>query len=118
MSNRFVESVVKIIKTAFRKARYSGEDPQLALVVLQSTLVGSHQPSPVELLFQWKLKTRLPTQPCSTDPHADEHHEHLENKADHAKMIHAWNAHTLLLLFAGQMYLYWIPLEEYGSKGQ
>ena len=85
-SNGFAESVVKIIKTAFTKAKDSGKDPQLTLLALHSTPVDSHLP--LQLLYQWKLKTRLPTQPSNTNPQADEHHEHLEDKADHAKMTH------------------------------
>ena len=101
-SNAFTESMVKIIKAAFTKAKYSGIDPQLALLALHSTLVDGHLLSPGSLLYQWKLKTRLPTQSSNTDPQADEHHEHLEDIADHAKMTHDWNACTLLPLFAGQ----------------
>ena len=77
-SNRFAESMVKIIKTAFTKAKYSGKDPQLSLQALCSTPVDSCLPTPVQLLYQQKLKTRLLTQPSNTDPHADEHHEHLQ----------------------------------------
>ena len=83
-SNGFAESMMKFTKTAFTKAKYSGKDPQLALLEICSTLVDSHLPSPVQLLYQQKLKTRLPTQ--SRHPQADEHHKHLEEKADHAKM--------------------------------
>ena len=68
----YAESMVKIIKTAFTKAKYSGKDPQLALLVLHSTLVDSHLPSLMQLLYQWMLKTRLPTQPSNTDSHADD----------------------------------------------
>ena len=101
-SNGFAESMVKIIKTAFTKVKYSGEDPQPALLALHSTPVDSHLPSPVQMLYQQKLKTRLQTQTSSDDPYADEHHEHLQDKADHAKMTHDQNACTLLPLFAGQ----------------
>ena len=55
----------------------------------------------MQLLCQGKLKTRLLTQPSYTKSHAYEHHEHLEDKADHAKMTHDQNAHTLLPLFGG-----------------
>ena len=84
-SNGFAESMVKIIMTAFTKAMYSGKDPQLALLALHSTPVDSHLQSPVQLLYQGKLKMRLPTQPYNTDLCANEHHEHLEGKADHAR---------------------------------
>ena len=45
-SNGFAESMVKIVKTAFTKARYSGEDPQLAMLALHSTPVDPHLHSP------------------------------------------------------------------------
>ena len=50
-SNGFAESMVKIVKTAFTKARYSGEDQQLALLALHSTPVEPHLPSPAQILF-------------------------------------------------------------------
>ena len=68
-SNGFVETMVKIIKTSFTK--YSCKDPQLTLLALHSTLVGSHLLSPVPLLYPQKLKTRLPTQPSNTDEHLE-----------------------------------------------
>ena len=95
--------MVKIIKTAFTKTKYSGKDPQLALLALHRTPVDSHPPSPAQLLFHWRLKTRLSTQPSNIDLHVDEHHEHMEDKADHAKMTHDQKACTLLPLFGGQI---------------
>ena len=80
--------MAEIINTAFTKAKYSGKDPQLALLAFHSTLVDSHLPSPAQLLDQQKLKTRLSTQPYNTEPQADEHHEHLEDKEDCAMMTH------------------------------
>ena len=81
----FAESMVKI-KTAFKKAKYSGEHPQPTLLALCSTPVDSHLPSQVQLLYQWKLKTRLSRTLSSTNPQADEYHEHFEDKASHAKI--------------------------------
>ena len=101
-SNGFAESMVKIVKTAFTKAKYSSEDPQLALLVLSSTPVDPHLQSPVQMLFQHKLKTRLPTQSGNTDPYADGIQERLDEKADCAKHNHDHRACTLLPLFARQ----------------
>ena len=92
----------EIIKTAFTKAKYSGKDLQLTLLALDSTLVDSHLPSPVQLFYQWKLKTWLPTQQSNTDTCADEHYRHLGDKADHVKMTHDQNVGNLLPLFAVQ----------------
>ena len=47
----FAESMVKIIKTAFTKAKYSGKDPQLTLLALCRTPGDSHLPSPAQLLY-------------------------------------------------------------------
>ena len=71
--NGFAESMVKILKTAHTKAKYSGNDLQLAFLALCSTPVDAHLPSPAQILFQCKLKTRLPTQSGNTDPCAEEH---------------------------------------------
>ena len=60
-SNGFAESMVKIIKTTLMKAKYSDKNPQPALLALHSTPVNSHLPSPAQLLYQQKLKNRLPT---------------------------------------------------------
>ena len=84
-SNGFAESMVKIVKTALTKAKYSGNDLQLALLALCSTPVDAHLPSPAQILIQHKLKTRLPTQPGNTDPCAEEHKGRLDEKADQAK---------------------------------
>ena len=55
-SNGFAEPMVKIVKTALTKAKYSGNDQQLALLALHSTPVDAHLPSPAQILFQHKLK--------------------------------------------------------------
>ena len=81
-SNGFTESMVKVVKTAFTKAKYSGKDPQLTLLTLGSTPVGAHLPSQAQLLFPWKLKTRLLTQPGNTNPCAEDHQGRLSEKAD------------------------------------
>ena len=49
--NGFAESMVKIVKTAFTKANYSSEDPQLAMLALHSTPVDPHLLSPAQMLF-------------------------------------------------------------------
>ena len=86
--NGFAKSMVKRVKTALTKAKYSGNDLQLALLTLCSTPVDAHLPSPAQIHFQHKLKTRLSTQPSNTDPCAEEHHGRLDEKADQAKANH------------------------------
>ena len=94
--------MVKVMTTAFTKAKYSGEDPQLALLTLCSTPVDAYLLSPAQLLFQHKLKTRLPTQSGNTNPCAEDHQGRLSEKADQAKDNPDQQTRTLLPLFAGQ----------------
>ena len=72
------------------------------MLALHSTPVDPYLPSPAQMLFWCKLKTRLPTQPGNTDPYADDIQERLDEKADCAKDNHDWWACTLFPLFARQ----------------
>lgn len=58
-SNGLVENGVKIVKLLIKKALDSGSDPYLALLNYRDAPL-KHGQSPAELLFNRKLKTRLP----------------------------------------------------------
>ena len=58
-SNGLVENGVKIVKLLIKKALDSNPDPYLALLNYRDTPL-KHGKSPAELLFNRKLKTRLP----------------------------------------------------------
>ena len=49
--NGFDEACVKSVKHALQCAKYSGADPQLALLALQATPIDAKLPSPAELLY-------------------------------------------------------------------
>lgn len=58
-SNGLVENGVKIVKLLIKKALDSNSDPYLALLNYRDTPL-KHGKSPAEMLFNRKLKTRLP----------------------------------------------------------
>ena len=49
--NGFAKSMVKVVKQLLQRAKYSGSDPQLALLSYRSTLLDSKIASPAELLY-------------------------------------------------------------------
>ena len=51
-SNGQAESAVKIVKGLLARAKYSGQDPHLALLAYRSTPVDAQLHSPAELLYQ------------------------------------------------------------------
>ena len=59
-SNGFAERVVGIVKSVLKKAKQSGNDPQMALLCLRSTPIDSKTPSPAELLYGRKIRSNLP----------------------------------------------------------
>ena len=69
-SNGFAEACVKSVKHALQHAKYSGANPQLALLALQATPINAKLPSPAELLYQCQLRTTIPAKICNTDPAA------------------------------------------------
>ena len=51
-SNGFAKACIKSVKHALQQAKYSGANPQLALLALQATPTDTKLPSPAELLYQ------------------------------------------------------------------
>ena len=51
-SNGQAESAVKIVKGLLTRAKFSGQDPYLALLAYRSTPVDAHLRSPAEMLYQ------------------------------------------------------------------
>ena len=66
-SNGFPEACVKSMKHALQCAKYSGADPQLALLVLQAIPIDAKLPSPAELLYQCQIRTTIPARIHNTD---------------------------------------------------
>ena len=59
-SNGFIERQVQTVKNVLKKATMTKSDPKKALLILRSTPIDSHLPSPVEMLNARKYKSNLP----------------------------------------------------------
>ena len=59
-SNGFIESQVKSVKRALKKAKRSNSDPNIALLCLRATPIDSKLPSPAELLLGRQVQDNLP----------------------------------------------------------
>ena len=74
-SNGFVEACVKSVKHALQCAKYSGTNPQLALLVLCTTPIYTKLLSPAELLYQCQIRTTIPARLHNTNLAALQIHE-------------------------------------------
>ena len=59
-SNGMAEAYVKIIKGLLKKAKATGEDPHLAMMIYRTTPLGPNMPSPMEILHGRKARSDLP----------------------------------------------------------
>ncbi|XP_014668373.1 PREDICTED: uncharacterized protein K02A2.6-like [Priapulus caudatus] len=60
-SNGFIERQVQTAKNTLTKATIAKVDPEMALLILRTTPVDSHLPSPAEMLNNRKMRANLPT---------------------------------------------------------
>ena len=74
-SNGFTEACMKSVKHALQHAKYSGTNPQLALLVLPATSIDAKLPSLVEILYKHQIRTIIPARIHNTDPTALQIHE-------------------------------------------
>ena len=70
-SNGFVESQVKRVKRALKKAKRSHSDPNIALLCLRATPIDNKLPSPAELLLRRQLQDNLLRKIQSDHTHDD-----------------------------------------------
>ena len=59
-SNGQAEAAVKVTKGLLTHAKYSGQDPYLALLAYRSTPIDAHLHSPAEMLYQRAIRTTVP----------------------------------------------------------
>ena len=74
-SNGQAESAVKIVKGLLTRAKFSGQDPYLALLAYRSTPVDAHLRSPAEMLYQRAIWTTVPQRIRNKDPRAESNRE-------------------------------------------
>ena len=96
--NGQAETTVKIIKGLLRHAKYSGQDPYLALLAYRSTPIDAHLCSPAEMLYQRTIHTTLPQRIHQKDPHAVDDHDQLNQSAEY----HDHGCRPKSPLYAGQ----------------
>ena len=101
-SNGFAKACVKSAKHALQRAKYSGADPHLALLALQATPLDSKLPSPVELLYQCRLRTTIPAKICNSDLSAMQVHEQIDTRSESARAQADKHSKSLAPMYAGQ----------------
>ncbi|XP_014665118.1 PREDICTED: uncharacterized protein K02A2.6-like [Priapulus caudatus] len=70
-SNGLIERQVQTVKRVLTKARAAGIDVDMAMLVLRSTPIDHHLPSPAELLNARRMKANLPTRIYNNAPNKD-----------------------------------------------
>ena len=54
--------MIGVVKSVLKKAKQSGNDPQISLLCLRRTPIDSRTPSPAELLYGRKIRSNLPAE--------------------------------------------------------
>ena len=97
------ESAVKMVKGLLTCAKFSSQDPYIALLPYHSTPINTHLCSPTELPYQWALHTTVTQHIQNTDPHDATDHECLDECASKSAPYHdCCGGMKRLPLFAGQ----------------
>ena len=86
-SNGFIERMIQTVKRTLTKARESGQDEHMALLILKATPIDNVLPSPGEIMFNRRLLTKLPVR-IPTDRRHDDIRERLCERQSIAKANH------------------------------
>ena len=87
-SNGQVEAAVKVVKGLLTRAKYSGQDPYLALLAYRSTPIDANLRSPAETLYQRVIRTTVPQRIRHKDPQAAADRDHLNDHATQSAAYH------------------------------
>ena len=101
-SNGQAEAAVKITKGLLTHAKYSGQDPYLALLAYRSTPIDAHLHSPAEMLYQRAIRTTVPQRIRHKDPQAAADQDHLNDCATQSAAYHDHHCRPKSPLYAGQ----------------
>ena len=80
-SNSQAKAAVKVTKGLLTHAKYSGQDPYLALLAYRSTPIDAHLRPPAEMLYQRGIRTTVPQRIRHKDPKMAADQDHLNNHA-------------------------------------
>ena len=101
-SNGQAEAAVKVTKGLLTCAKYSGQDPFLALLAYRSTPIDAHLRSPAEMLYQRAIRTTVPQRIRHKDPQAAADRDHLNDRATQSAAYHDRHCRPKSPLYAGQ----------------
>ena len=101
-SNGQAEAAVKITKGLLTHAKFSGQDPYLALLAYKSTPIDAHLHSPAEMLYQRAIRTTVPQRIRHKDPQAAADRDHLNDRATRGAVCHGHHCRSKSPLYAGQ----------------
>ena len=101
-SNGQAEAAVKIVKGLLTRAKYSGQDPHLALLAYRSTPFDAHLRSPAEMLYQRPIRTTVPQRIRNKDPKAEADRNRLNDRATQSASHHDRHSRIKSPLYAGQ----------------
>ena len=100
-SNGFIESQVKVVKRALKKAKVSNADPNMALLCLRATPIDNKLPSPAELLFGRQVQDNLPRK-IQNDQASDDVVNRLQERQAQQKYYYDQHTATLPSLVHGE----------------
>ena len=101
-SNGQAEAAVKVTKGLLTHAKYSGQDPYLALLAYRSTPIDANLHSPAEMLYQRVIRTTVPQRIRHKDPQAAADRDHLNDRAIQSAAYHDYHCKPKSPLYAGQ----------------
>ena len=101
-SNGQAKSAIKIVKGLLTRAKFSGQDPYLALLAYRSMPVDAHMRSPAEMLYQHAIQTTVPQRIRNEDPRAKSDRERLDDRATQSASYHDRHPQTKSPFYAGQ----------------
>ena len=101
-SNGQAKPAVKIVKGLLTQAKFSGQDPYLALLAYRSTPVDAHLQSPAEMLYQCAIWTTVPQRIRNKDPQAKSDREQLDNRVAQSASYHDRHSRTKSPFYTGQ----------------
>ena len=87
-SNGFVERQVQTIKRTLKKAASARVDTDMAMLILRSTPIDHHLPSPAEMLNARKMRANLPVKILNAHPEKGAISERLFERQRQQKVYH------------------------------